>query len=110
MQHFPWYQNAPWTYLAGKKTLVSSQPWKRQDEFSYQKANGGGTFATDCRTMSPLFNSGALLCGVTDGQIKAVGCKGREIHPFFLHAVGMAQFSEELSAQLCHCNALHCCC
>lgn len=66
--------------------------------------------------MSPFFNSGALLLEVTDGQIKAeLGAEGGKHTRFFFKgicicAVGMAGFSEELSDQLCCCNALQCCC
>lgn len=65
--------------------------------------------------MSPLFNSGALLCEVTDGQIKAeLGAEGGKNTRFsfkgiYTCAVGMGGFSEELSDQLCHCSALQRC-
>lgn len=65
--------------------------------------------------MSPLFNGGALLCRVTDGQIKAeLGAEGGKHTWFFFKgilicAVGVARFSAELSDALCGCNALQRC-
>lgn len=55
------------TYLAEKKTSVSSQPQKQQDEFSYQRANG------EAHLVHLLHSSSE----VTDGQIKAeLGAEG----------------------------------